>query len=207
MPVQDVIEQLAPPPTGEVCAACGRVIGHLEQPYVWDENIVCFGCHRDRSTSADSAAPCGPERTIHADADNVVTKSHVTLSGVTYPLSEIRFARMKKVSPRRAYGSALAAAGAVVALFGTNRHPDHLDILLLVAGAILLLVGSAAALLPRTRYLVLLTCNEGETVALASTRAGYVRQLLDAIAEAIVERGQLPTGPAPAPPTPSRIGR
>jgi glucan phosphoethanolaminetransferase (alkaline phosphatase superfamily) len=32
-------------PPQEVCQNCNRVIGKLEQPYVWREHIVCRECH------------------------------------------------------------------------------------------------------------------------------------------------------------------
>ena len=32
-------------PTG-ACANCGQVIGRLETPHVWREQIVCEACHR-----------------------------------------------------------------------------------------------------------------------------------------------------------------
>src|SRR4051794_30131155 len=107
MSSQGLIEQLAPPPAGEVCAACGRVIGQLEQPYVWDENIVCFGCHRGLSTAGESAGSpatgAAPERVIFSDANAVVTQAQVTISGVAYPLADIRFARMGRSASRRPY--------------------------------------------------------------------------------------------------------
>jgi hypothetical protein len=29
----------------ETCENCGRVIGNLESPHLWNENVVCAGCH------------------------------------------------------------------------------------------------------------------------------------------------------------------
>ena len=37
---------LSPSPQPEQCANCGRIIGQLETPMVWGNNVVCRQCHQ-----------------------------------------------------------------------------------------------------------------------------------------------------------------
>src|SRR5438270_2514435 len=41
----------------EKCENCGRVIGKLEQPYVWRKHVVCAQCHAHLGRAAPRAAP------------------------------------------------------------------------------------------------------------------------------------------------------
>jgi hypothetical protein len=45
-------------PKTENCENCGRAIGRLEQPYVWQKHVVCAACHAHLSS-----APATPART------------------------------------------------------------------------------------------------------------------------------------------------
>ena len=50
-------------PSEESCANCHRMIGALEQAFVWKDNIVCSECHRRLSTKAlDKPAESGKAR-------------------------------------------------------------------------------------------------------------------------------------------------
>src|SRR5690242_9698059 len=102
MQTPSLIQHVAPPPPGEVCAVCGRVIGGLEQPFIWEQNVVCFGCHRDLS---QGASPVGElsgvtqERVFFNDERVQVSRSQVTIDRTIYPIADIRFARLAKTTP------------------------------------------------------------------------------------------------------------
>jgi hypothetical protein len=200
------------PEVGEICAACGRVIGSLEQPYVWDQNIVCFGCHRDFSQSSPAAgsdAPAAPsnfERVFHADRQSQISRSRIVLGGVTYALSEVRSVRLHKLAPRRIYPLFISLGGLALALVGLNRHLDRLDAMMLVAGSTVLVAGAIVAIGLRSKYTILLLVNDREVPAFNCSKGKYARTLLDAIGEAIVERGQFIVPPPPKPHADRRAG-
>ena len=50
------------------CANCGNLIGNLETPYLWGENVVCAGCYQRLAASTMGliphyATPAAPART------------------------------------------------------------------------------------------------------------------------------------------------
>jgi hypothetical protein len=199
----------APAAPGEICAACGRTIGMLEQPFVWDESIVCFGCHRD----LDHAAATKPaadgslaERCFFADEHVQITRGHAVFDGVTHTMAEVRFARVQKFCPRRVYAVATALVGVGLGVVGLNRQMDRLDIAFLILGTALLGIGVGCAIARRPTYRILMAANDVESVVFSSHSHTYTRQLVDAIGEAIVERGQFDVPPNP-PPTISRSAK
>lgn len=44
----------------EMCENCGRVIGRLEKPCVFDRNIVCFECDQRLRRQANTITPTAP---------------------------------------------------------------------------------------------------------------------------------------------------
>jgi hypothetical protein len=41
----------------ETCADCGEIVGRLETPYVWKNEVVCQACYARLSRPADRPAP------------------------------------------------------------------------------------------------------------------------------------------------------
>jgi len=193
MQTPSLILHSAPPPPGEVCAACGRVIGELEQPFIWEESIVCFGCHRDLSE-----AQCPPsalsdpahERVFFSDSRVHISRSQVGVDGIACPVADIRFVRLTKTTPKRALGFAACVIGVITSVFGLNRNLDRLDLVVLILGASLFGIGLATALVRRTRYSVLIDVTGGEICLLSTTKAKYAGAIVNAVGEAVVERGQ-----------------
>jgi hypothetical protein len=186
----DVAEQSMAVETGEVCASCGRTIGRLEQPFICGENIVCFGCYRHlNSDQTPGSAPAGAH-TFLSDARVRITNRGLKFGGANYDIAQVRFARLRVVPARRWLGWSLASCGLAVALFGLNRHLDESDRRFLAIGAGLLVVGILWALIMRPMFSVILTLAESEHVALRTRSRRYARRVLDAVAEAIIERGQ-----------------
>ena len=193
MQTTSLIQHSVPPP-GEVCAACGRAIGPLEQPFIWDQNIVCFGCHRDLSQTpsgrgSDISAGT-PERVFFSDSRVHVSRSQVAADGTTYPVAEIHLARLSRTEPRRAKAVGASLLGLITAALGLNRHLDRMDVILLLSGAALVAAGIGVALTRRTRYSILLDVGGSEVCLLTTRKAKHATAIVDAIGEAIVERGQ-----------------
>jgi len=202
MQMPSLIQHSATPPSGELCAACGRVIGELEQPFIWEQNIVCFGCHRDLSQAPVSdggeLSDRALERVFLSDSRLQVSRTQVVVDAAGYAVSDIRLARLTKATPRRAFPIGAAAVGLVTAIFGLNRHLDSLDLTILFGGAAVFVGGIALAIARRTRYSVLINVNGSEICLLTTTRGKYAQTLVDAIGEAVIERGQFMSEPPPA---------
>src|SRR5690348_7387572 len=100
MQLPSLIQNSAPLPPGEVCAACGRVIGELEQPFIWEMNVVCFGCHRDLSEGevqpGTELSGHAPERVFFSDARVQISRSRVVVDAAAYEITGVRFARLRK---------------------------------------------------------------------------------------------------------------
>jgi hypothetical protein len=201
-----VIEPLAASAPAEVCAACGRTIGELEQPFIWDQNVVCFGCHRDLSFAAASSETTDTsqvERVFLSDQHVHVTRNCAVFDGMSHNMEDVRFARVQKFAPGRAVAAATALIGLGIGVIGLNRHLDRLDLFLLIFGSAMWVMGIAIAIARRPRYLILIARHDVESVAFSSRKMKYARRIVDAIGEAIVERGQFVI-PPPPPPTISR---
>jgi hypothetical protein len=202
MQATPLIEPSAPPAPTETCGVCGRVIGRLEQPFIWGQSIVCFGCHRDLKdstvTTESDAANVVAEYCFFNDSKARVTRKRVVFNRAVYRVSQIRFARLHKTAPRRVYAVATALAGLALAVIGLNRHLDRLDLSLLLVGSALFMTGLIVAIVRRPWYFVLITIQETETTAFASKDIKHVTRIVNAIGEAIVERGQLPVARPPA---------
>jgi hypothetical protein len=193
MQTPSLVQHSAPPPPGEVCAVCGRVIGGLEQPFIWEQNIVCFGCHRDLSqgaAKADELSGVTQERVFFNDARVQISRSQVTVDRTVYPVADIRFVRLARTTPRRAYVFVASVIGVVTSVFGLNRHLDRIDVVILIVGAVLFGAGLTTAIARRTKYSVLIDIGGAEFSLLSTTKARYATTIVNAIGEAIVERGQ-----------------
>lgn len=186
----EVVEQARADETGEVCASCGRAIGRLEQPFIWGDSIVCFGCHRH--LNSDKAAGDAPhaDHTFLSDARVMITNRRLVFAGTSYDLALVRLARLRVAPARRWLGWSLACCGLAVALFGLNRHLDRNDTILLGVGGTLLVLGLLWALIARPTFSIILTLPASEHVALRTRSRRYVNRVLGVIAEAIIERGQ-----------------
>ena len=195
MQATPVIDSNAPTAPTETCGVCGRVISRLEQPFIWGQHIVCFGCHRDLqnanvSTESDAATVVA-EYCFFNDSKIRVTRKRVVFNRAVYRVSQIRFARLQKTIPRRIYAAATALAGVALAVIGMNRQLDHLDASLLLLGSALFTAGLILVIVRRPVYSVLITIQDTETAAFSSKDFKYVSGVLNAIGEAIIERGEI----------------
>jgi hypothetical protein len=194
MQLTPTIESTASTAPLETCGACGRKIGRLEQPFIWGEHIVCFGCHRDLEQApagedVDAAATVAEYR-FFSDENVRVTRKRVVINRAVYRVSQIRFARLQKTGSRRVYAVATALAGLTLGVIGLNRHLDGLDISLLVAGSALLITGLSFIIARRPTFSIHIGIDDSEKSILSTRNSKYAAKVLNAIGEAIVERGQ-----------------
>jgi hypothetical protein len=193
---EGVIEQPVATDSGEVCASCGRTIGRLEQPFIWGDNIVCFGCHRHLTNDREAQTAAQGDYVFLSDRKVKITSRRLAFGHASYDVDLVRFARMRRSPARRWLGWLVASAGIAIALCGLNRHLDESDQNLLTAGAIVVGLGLAWSLLVRPMFAIVITLGEAEHIAFRSRSRRYAHQVLAAVAQAIIERGQNPVTPA-----------
>jgi hypothetical protein len=69
--------------TPDSCQNCRQILGRFEQPYVWNQSIVCPSCY-------DRLATTSQETTVYYRAGAVVlTLSHLVMGHKQYPLENL----------------------------------------------------------------------------------------------------------------------
>jgi hypothetical protein len=195
----DVGEQPAAVEAGEVCANCGRTIGRLEQPFICGEQIVCFGCYRHMNSDQPSEGSAHGEHSFFSDARVKVTSRRLSFAATSYDIGLVRFARLRVAPARRWLGWLLAGCGLAAALFGLNLHLDETDKRFLAIGGAMAVLGILWALVSRSTFSIILTLSDSEHVAFRTRSRRYAKRVLDAVAEAIIERGQSVATPSSSP--------
>jgi hypothetical protein len=186
----DVAEQSGSVEAGEVCANCGRTIGRLEQPFIYGESIVCFGCYRHLNSDQPSQGFAHGAHTFFSDARVKISNRRLSFGASSYDIGLVHCARLRVAPARRWLGWSLACCGLAVALFGLNRHLDESDKRFLAIGGAVLVMGILWALISRPTFSIALSLTDSEHVAFRTRSRRYAKRVLDAVAEAIIERGQ-----------------
>ncbi|HVS73146.1 MAG TPA: hypothetical protein VHQ47_17960 [Phycisphaerae bacterium] len=119
----------------ETCENCGRTIGKLETPRVWQEHIVCGTCHRHLTgTAVVPAASVTP-----SPLEKPPPPPHVLMVAAERHRPHVQTieATGKRWKGMQAFGSLAIVAGLVLGVMGfTGSGPEFtgFGLLLLVAG-------------------------------------------------------------------------
>ena len=81
----------------ETCGNCGRTIGKLETPYLWQENTVCKACYALLSSPEPAAVPVGVAEPV---VPTVRTPAVPPQSPPRSAISELAPARYAPSTPR-----------------------------------------------------------------------------------------------------------
>lgn len=187
-----VVDPVALRDSTETCARCGRLISRLEQPFVLADQIVCFGCHRHAQESEHADSSAAAEHIFLHDTRIQVTRSHIRTARSSVNLDDVRCARVAKVPVHRLLPVLLVLLGVATVALGFNRDLDQWDRISLVIGFPILATGLLLGALIHPKHLVLLSVHDQEQAILVSRRGRYAKLVVDAIAQALVERGQSP---------------
>jgi len=162
------------------CTACGNQLT--------DNARFCANCGATsdgKSARAEaSTQPTGSERVLYQDASGaLVSTTRAVLASVTYPISSISSVRKAAVG-KSCWGPVLGVIG-LIALIGGIGDKDlgvgvFGAIALVIAGAIVNAKGEVA---------IVLATTGGETTALKSYDRAAITAIVEALNQAIVERG------------------
>lgn len=135
--------------------------------------------------AVDPPERLGAERVLYqGPAGALVSTTRAVLAGVTYPIASISSVRVITIA-MSCWGPVLILAGVITVIVGFT---NNLQTQPLVIGAAMLALGLTIALTKRERAIILVTTG-GETTALKSTDYETIDSIINALNEAIVERG------------------
>lgn len=120
------------------------------------------------------------------DANGVkITSTRAILGGKTYAMSNISSVSIGMIPANRGKGYLALLIGAFVLLAGIADASAGG----VVAGLLFLAVGYVLGILPKDTYLVKLGSASGEMDALSSTDRDFIDGIVNAMNEAIIQRG------------------
>lgn len=123
--------------------------------------------------------------TYYQDERATVTNSRVILDQSTYPLSNIASVSLYTIHHKKPQWIFLCILGLLVASVGFTLSADNSINFLAGIGIVIIIVCGILAFTDRIKYAVRL----GETNALVSTDKAQILRIVDAINQAIIERG------------------
>ena len=126
------------------------------------------------------------EETYYQHGDVLVTSARVAFGQKTYALANISSVSMVSESPSVTPVFVLVLVGLIIGLCAASM--DAL-VVGLALGGLFIGLGIVCALTGKTKYTVRVSSASGEANAAASTNKDGVQAIVDAINEAIVQRG------------------
>lgn len=123
---------------------------------------------------------------VYYNRGNVkVTSARAILDDNTYAMSNIASVSMEKTSANRAPWVITALVGVLVWICAASM--DSRALVFVGIGALVLGIGVAA--ISRDKYAVVIGSASGKTHAMESPKKGIVQEIVDAMNEAIIQRG------------------
>lgn len=146
-----------------------------------------------------------PQETIYYQALNVtITNARAVLGPKTYPMSNIMSVSYMRIPPNRTLGimvmilsslfSLCVCVPAVFAGLALEEQPDVIWAVVLfggftLVGLLMAFIGFIVALMAGPKYVVRIGTSYGEVNALFSKNFMHVKQIVDAMNQAIIDRG------------------
>ncbi|MBX2999643.1 MAG: hypothetical protein KF893_14085 [Caldilineaceae bacterium] len=126
------------------------------------------------------------QETTYYTSDKVrVTNSRAILGAKTYAMANITSVSMGEIPANRTPGIVLAGLGVVGLFVGAGMNEGTC----IGIAVLLLILGIVLALLVKTQYSVRLGSSSGESDALSSPDQSHIREIVNAMNEAIINRG------------------
>jgi len=125
------------------------------------------------------------EKTYFTNDKVRITNSRAILGEKTYAMSNITSVSMGTIPANYNPAIFLAVAG----ISGLILGPQIDASMCMVVGIVLLILGIILAVAAKTQYSVRLGSSSGESDALSSPDQGQIRKIVDAMNDAIIDRG------------------
>ena len=121
------------------------------------------------------------ETTFFNESGLTVTNSRFVVPGQTYAMSGVTSIRTEEYPPPRKWPSIITGIGVLLVLGGKDT---------IIVALILIAIGVMWWRSQKTTYNIVLSSASGETDAFTSTDEKYVDNLVSALNDAIISRGQ-----------------
>ena len=125
------------------------------------------------------------ETTVYNEDNVLVTTSRLVINGQTYAMSGITSVQFLKESPSKKRPISLLAIGAIIGFFGLASGLGLASFI----GLATAVIGIYLLMLQKEEYSVRLATASGESRDLKSESRERVASVVDAINEAIIQRG------------------
>jgi RNA polymerase subunit RPABC4/transcription elongation factor Spt4 len=173
-----------------LCPYCGTRI-------IEPETRQCQHCNRDIPADATLCPYCGkkigeeeeqiPEHEYLRDGNTVITRTRAIIAGKTYAMGLISSVQMVKISPKRTWPVILLVVGIMLAVAGFASGEEGTT-----CGGIglVIAIGGGAWLASLSdQYAVRIAAASGEMDALKDRDNKRIQKIVDALSQAITERG------------------
>jgi RNA polymerase subunit RPABC4/transcription elongation factor Spt4 len=176
-----------------LCPYCGA---RIKEP----ETQQCRHCDREIPFDAVLCPYCGKpvaetdeeeeeqDRPYLSSENAVITKTRAVIGGKTYAMGLISSVQMVKIAPKRTWPIILLAVGILGAL-GGFASGDEGGMACGGIGLLLALAGGAWLASLSDEYAVRISAASGEVDALKSKDKASIQKVVDALSQAITERG------------------
>lgn len=163
------------------CSSCGS---QLTAGAKYCANCGAAASGSTALVDAKTQGPPGQERILYQNASGaLVSTTRAVLSGVTYPIASISSVRMVTIAAS-CWGPSLIVLGVLALAVGFGGRSMGVGIF----GGLMLLIGIAITAAPKEHAIVLVTTG-GENLALKSTDHAAIATIVEAMNQAIIERG------------------
>lgn len=141
------------------------------------------------NTNEPITAPKNTETTLYNHAEVQITSLRAVFGAKTYAISNITSVEGQKIEPSGCFPISLAILGGALTLFGALAAFADGGFGMLMFGLLLLIPGVAIYRSAKPSFAVNITTSAGEVKAYTSNDWETIRQIVEALNNAIVQKG------------------
>lgn len=155
---------------------------------IQDAAIVCKHCGRELTATKESAAVSvtPEEKTIYEQGNIKISNLRAVFGEKTYAMSNITSVSKSSDTPNGCFVIGLILGGLLAGVFGLS---DGLDWTWIISGVVLFGAGIALARSTRANHTLQIGSSSGEIKALTSQDETLIKELVDAVNKAIIQKG------------------
>lgn len=140
------------------------------------------------NTNEPITAPKNTETTLYNHAEVQITSLRAVFGAKTYAISNITSVEGQKIEPSGCFPGGLIVFGLLLSMIGITQALDG-EFGMLAFGLLLLIPGIAIYRSAKPSFAVSITTSAGEVKAYTSNDWETIRQIVEALNNAIVQKG------------------